>query len=81
MDEKKMNDLLSRISIIPGMMGGRPLIRRQRFTVSNVLELLASGMSQQEILEQHPILELEDIHASLLYASLQINNTRVLHAA
>ncbi|MCW3074752.1 MAG: hypothetical protein JWP69_1821 [Flaviaesturariibacter sp.] len=81
MDEKKISELLSRISTIPGMMGGRPVIRKQRFTVSNVLELLASGMTYDEILEEHPILEKEDIIASLLYASLQINNTRVLHAA
>jgi uncharacterized protein (DUF433 family) len=81
MDEKKMSELLSRISVISGMMGGRPVIRKQRFTVSNVLELLASGMSHEQILEQHPILEAEDIQASLLYASLIINNTRILHAA
>jgi uncharacterized protein (DUF433 family) len=81
MDEKRMSSLLSRISVVPGMMGGRPVIRAQRFTVSNVLELLASGMSHKEILEQHPILEPDDIQASLLYAAMQINNTRILHAA
>jgi uncharacterized protein (DUF433 family) len=81
MDEKRMSELLSRISVVPGMMAGRPVIRRQRFTVSNVLELLASGMSNEQILEEHPLLEPEDIQASLLYASLHLNNTRILHAA
>ena len=76
-----MIELLARISVIPGMMGGRPIIRKQRFTVSNVLELLASGMTNEQILEEHPILEADDIQASLLYAALHINNTRILHAA
>lgn len=73
--------LLERITIIPGLMAGKPTIRGLRFTVADILEMLASGMTPSEILEQHPILEAEDIPASLLYASLRIQNTRVLHAA
>ena len=73
--------LLKRITIVPGLMGGRPTIRSLRFPVGDVLELLASGMSDKEVLEQHPILVAEDIHAALLYASLKMKNTVIIHAA
>jgi len=73
--------LLQRITIIPGLMGGKPTIRGLRFPVGDVLELLANGLSQQEILQQHPILEAADIQAALLYASLKIKNTVIIPAA
>ncbi|MFT4092307.1 MAG: DUF433 domain-containing protein [Niabella sp.] len=63
--------LLQRITINPGVMSGKPIIRGLRFPVRNILELLASGLSKQEILEQHPILEADDINAALLYARLK----------
>jgi len=81
MKEQEVQALLARITIKPGLMGGKPTIRGQRFPVGDILELLASGMKTDEILEQHPILEKEDISAALLYASLKINNTRIIHAA
>jgi uncharacterized protein (DUF433 family) len=81
MKEQEVQALLSRITIKPGMMGGRPTIRGMRFPVGDILEMLASGMNEQNILDQHPILEKEDIAAALLYASFQINNTRIIHAA
>ena len=49
-------------------MGGKSTIRGLRFPVGDIYEMLASGMSTEEILEQHPILEKEDIQAALLYA-------------
>ena len=61
-------ELLKRITIIPGLMGGKPTIRGLRFPVGDIYEMLASGMSTEDILEQHPILEKEDIQAALLYA-------------
>lgn len=73
--------LLDRITIKPGLMGGKPTIRGLRFPVSDILELLASGLTESELLEQHPILEKEDIVAALLYASMKIKNTVVIHAA
>ncbi|TFF36558.1 DUF433 domain-containing protein [Mucilaginibacter psychrotolerans] len=80
-----MNDiqkaLLSRITFIPDLLSGKPTIRGMRFPVSDILELLSSGLSDAEILEQHPILEKEDIKAALFYASLKIKNTVVIHAA
>ncbi|OQP54372.1 DUF433 domain-containing protein [Niastella populi] len=72
--------LLDRITIQPEPMGGKPTIRGLRFPVSDILELLSSGLSEAEILEQHPILEKQDIAASLLYASLKIKNTVVIYA-
>ena len=73
--------LLERITFIPDILSGRPTIRGHRFLVSDVLELLSTGMSETDILEQHPILEKEDIQAALLYASHKIKNTVVIHAA
>ncbi|MGH2611792.1 MAG: DUF433 domain-containing protein [Rhabdochlamydiaceae bacterium] len=65
--------LLQRISLKPGLMGGIPTIRNMRFTVSDILEMLASGMTEAEILEQHSILEAEDIQAAKLFTSLNIS--------
>ncbi len=73
--------LLDRITIQPGLMGGKPTIRGLRFPVSDILELLSSGLTETEILEQHPLLEKQDIAAALLYASMKIKNTVVIHAA
>lgn len=74
-------ELLQRITIKPGVMSGRPVIRGMRFPVSNILELLAFGLSVDDIINQHPVLEEDDIKAALLYASLKMNNTVVIHAA
>mgnify|MGYP005725381085 CR=1 FL=1 len=59
----------SRITIVPGVCGGRPTIRGMRITVANVLELLAGGMSHDEILADFPYLEREDIQACLNFAA------------
>ena len=74
-------ELLKRITIIPGLMGGKPTIRGMRFPVKDILELLSCGMSNDQILEEHPALELEDIKAALLYAAIKIGNTTILYAA
>jgi uncharacterized protein (DUF433 family) len=57
------------ITLDPGKRGGRPCIRGLRISVYDVLSMLASGMSQQEILDDFPELELTDIHAILTYAA------------
>jgi uncharacterized protein (DUF433 family) len=59
----------SRITFDPNIMTGMACIRGMRITVSLVLSLVASGMSHQEILEQYPSLEEEDINECLRYAS------------
>ncbi len=58
-----------RITIEPGKRGGKPCIRGLRITVYEVLEYLASGMSQAEILEDFPYLEEDDIRACLAFAA------------
>lgn len=74
-------ELLKRITIIPGLMAGKPTIRGMRFPVGDIYEMLASGMSNEEILEQHPILEKEDIQAALIFAALKTKNTLIINAA
>ncbi len=62
-------DYQNRITIDPGKRGGKPCIRGMRFTVSDVLDYLASGMSEDEILDEFPDLEREDIKAALSFAA------------
>lgn len=57
------------ITIDPGKRGGKPCIRDLRITVYDVLEYLASGMSEDEILADFPDLEREDIRACLIFAA------------
>ena len=64
-------ELLSRITVNPKQCGGKPCIRGMRIRVKDILELLASGASEQEILADFPYLEPEDISASLEFAAYQ----------
>ena len=73
-----MEDLLKRITFNKGVLCGKPLIRGLRISVEMILELLANGATEQEILEDYPELELEDIRAALLYAHYTVANERVL---
>ena len=63
-----------RITIDPDQCGGRPCIRGMRIRVIDVLDLLAAGLSHEQILEEMPDLEEEDIEASLRYASRRIDH-------
>jgi uncharacterized protein (DUF433 family) len=62
-------DYRERITIDPDMRGGKPCIRGMRITVYDILGYLASGMSHEEILDDFPDLEEEDIRASLAFAA------------
>lgn len=62
-------DYRERITIEPGMRSGKPCIRGMRITVSDVLDYLASGMSEDEILAELPDLEKDDIKAALAFAA------------
>ncbi len=64
-----MKNLIDRITIIPEICHGKPTIRGLRYTVESILELLASGMLENEILEDYPDLEKEDLRACILYAA------------
>lgn len=67
--EVAMAEIMERITVDPEQCGGRPCIRGMRIRVTDVLDLLASGPSVQEILEEMPALEREDIEACLRFAS------------
>lgn len=62
-------DLLERITINPNVMVGKPVIRGTRLTAEYILGLLAYGSTMEEILEEYPGLEKDDIYACLLFAS------------
>lgn len=61
---------LERITVNPEICHGKPIVRGMRWPVVVVLDLLASGMTNEEILDEHPELEREDILAVLQYAGL-----------
>ena len=63
------SDLSDRITVNPAQCGGRPCIRGMRIRVSDVLDLLASGLSPQEVVDELPDLEFEDVAAALKFAS------------
>jgi uncharacterized protein (DUF433 family) len=65
---------MDRITIDPGQCGGRPCIRGLRVRVSDVLDMLASGVTEAAILEDYPYLQPEDIRACLAYAAEQLNH-------
>lgn len=67
-------DLRERITVNPQQCGGRPCVRGMRIRVSDVLDLLASGLSREEALEEMPDLEPEDIEACLRYASRRLDH-------
>jgi uncharacterized protein (DUF433 family) len=62
-------ELLHRIVVEPGKMGGQPIIRGRRITPMMVLLMLAKGATQQQVLDAYPALEPKDIDASLTYAA------------
>ena len=76
-----MENLLSRITTSSEVRNGRPCIRNMRFTVTELLELLAAGMDHEEILADYPYLEEADIQACLSYAALAAKTKRVFPVA
>ncbi len=60
---------MKRITINPNQCGGRPCIRGMRIRVKDVLDMLAEGASELEILQDYPDLEIDDIRACLAYAA------------
>ncbi len=64
-----MNALLNRITINPDICHGKPTIRNKRYPVELILDLLSAGSTHQEILDDYPSLENDDILACLTYAA------------
>lgn len=69
-----MSDLMDRITINPDQCGGRPCIRGMRIRVIDVLDLFAAGLTAEQILEEMPDLEAEDLHAALQYAARRLDH-------
>jgi len=65
---------MERITVNPKILGGKPIIKGTRITVEFILELLASDVSEEEILKDYPHLTVEDIHACLRYAARSCKN-------
>ena len=69
-----MSNLLERITINPKQCGGRPCIRGMRIRVLDVLDLFAAGVTAEQILEEMPDLEADDLKAALIYASRKLDH-------
>jgi uncharacterized protein (DUF433 family) len=69
-----MADPNARITVNPEQCGGRPCVRGMRIRVSDVLDLLASGLNLEQVLEELPDLEPEDVAACLRFASRRIDH-------
>ena len=69
-----MTEVFDRITVDPKQCGGRPCIRGLRIRVVDVLDLLASGLTAHQVIEELPDLELADIEASLRFASRRMNH-------
>lgn len=67
-----MATLATRITVDPEQCGGRPCVRGMRIRVSDVLDLLANGISPEQIIKELPDLELVDVQACLLFASRRV---------
>ena len=64
-----MTRLADRVTVDPERLGGRPCVRDMRIRVTDVLDLLANGLTPEQVVEELPDLELEDIRACLRFAS------------
>jgi uncharacterized protein (DUF433 family) len=64
-----MANLLDRISVDPAVCGGKPCVKGTRIWVSLILDLLASGMSEAEVISQYPALKHKDILAAIAYGA------------
>jgi uncharacterized protein (DUF433 family) len=69
-----MSNLKKRITVNPDQCGGRPCIRGMRIRVVDVLDLLAAGLTQDQVLNELPDLEKEDIESALKYARSKVNH-------
>ena len=70
-------NIMDRITAHPDVMVGKPTIRRMRITVEQLLRALANGVTTDQLLDDYPELEKEDIRAALLYASQLVDEERV----
>ena len=72
-----MKEMGDRITVDPDVLVGKPTIRGLRISVEQILKALAAGVTTQDLLQDYPELEEDDIKASLLYASQLVEEERV----
>ena len=72
---------INRITIAPEISHGKPCIRGMRWPVEVIIDMLSSGMTIEQIVEDHPELEREDILASLDYAKISLSGRSILEVA
>lgn len=77
MTKKDQKNFEKLITVSPTQCGGRPCIRGMRIRVSDVLDLLAEGLSTQEVIEELPDLTEADVRACLVYASRRVGHPTV----
>jgi len=73
-----MESLLNRITINPDICHGKPTIRNMRYPVGLILDLLSSGMTHEEIIEDYPAIQDDDIRACLAFAS-RLTKVKSIH--
>lgn len=76
-----MNHLLERITVDSDICHGKACIRHMRWPVEVIIDLIASGMSFDNIITDHPELEKDDILASLTYAKLTLSGKSLLEVS
>ena len=81
MEENMTMNWHDRIDFDPGVLGGKPVVKGTRLAVEKLVELMASGWSAQQIIENYPGLAHEDISACLFYASEVLKSERIIALA
>jgi uncharacterized protein (DUF433 family) len=70
-------ELLARITYNPNIFGGKAIIRGRRLAVEHILDLMAAGHTLEQILEDFPWLERQDIQACIIYAARMVGNETI----
>ena len=73
-----MATLVERITVSPNQCGGRPCVRGMRIRVSDVIDLLANGLTAEQVVEELPDLEIDDVYACLKYVSRRASHPVLL---
>ena len=74
-------EIRPRISIVPGVCGGKPIVAGTRMRVIDILDMLAGGTCEEEILKDFPYIARDDIRACLAYAAEVLDHRTVVKAA
>ena len=80
-DEERPIDFAERIVVDPRILVGKPVVKGTRIPVSLILNLVAHGASFAEIIDDYPILTVEDLRAAILYAGARLDREEVYSLA